>query len=178
MKFVLTGGSASGKSTLLAELEQRGYLVIPEGAIQIIKEGIAQLGKDDFTLWRMNNYTEYQEMIIQRQLELEQDVDSTIVFLDRSAIDCYTFCRMKNADIPDIFSEASQSGLFGYEKIFVLETIYPFPERYETERTSNYESSVQMGKALQEDYEEFGYEVIWIPMMSVDERVELILSYI
>ena len=178
MKYVLTGGSASGKSTILAELANRGYSIIPEGAIQIIEEGIASMGKDEFTNWRMNNYTEYQASIIQRQIELEQDVDDEIVFLDRSAIDCYTFCRMKNANIPEIFSEAMNSGLFEYEKVFVLETLNPFPERYETGRTQNYERSVSMGNALREDYEEFGYNVIWIPMMSVDERVELILSYI
>lgn len=176
MKYILTGGSSSGKSTILAELKQRGYSVIPEGAIQVIEEGIASMGKDEFTQWRMNNYTEYQGMIVQRQLELEEDVDSDIIFLDRSAIDCYTFCRMKDVEQPDIFYETMNSGLFTYEKVFVLETIYPFPERYETGRTQNYERSVSMGQALAEDYQEFGYEVIWIPMASIDERVKLILS--
>ena len=178
MKFVLTGGSASGKSTILAELANRGYSVIPEGAIQIIEEGIASMGKEEFTQWRMNNYQEYQGMIIQRQIELEADVNNDIIFLDRSAIDCFTFCRMKGVEPPLIFQQASQSGLFNYKKIFVLETIYPFPERYETGRTQNYERSVAIGESLREDYEEMGFEVIWIPMMLVNERVEMILSYL
>src|SRR2546422_132941 len=37
--FVLTGGPCAGKSTLLAELERRGYPVIGEAATEGILEG-------------------------------------------------------------------------------------------------------------------------------------------
>ncbi len=58
--YVLTGGPGSGKTSVLQELERRGYICIPEVARPIIKEQISING--NALPWK--NREKYSELML------------------------------------------------------------------------------------------------------------------
>ncbi len=83
--YVLTGCSGGGKSTLLSELDKRGYRVFPEPGRQIVKEQ-QSVGGDGLP-WK--NKTKFAELCVSRAMYFYNSailLDKP-VFFDRSMID-------------------------------------------------------------------------------------------
>ncbi len=62
--YVITGCSGGGKSTLLSELEKRGYRVFPEPGRQIVKE--QQSVNGDGLPWK--DATKFAELCVSRAM--------------------------------------------------------------------------------------------------------------
>ncbi|GLU45411.1 AAA family ATPase [Allomuricauda sp. NBRC 101325] len=63
--YVITGGPGVGKTTLLHELKQRGFMVVPEIARELIKEQQAIDG--DALPWKNKNT--YRDLMFDRSIE-------------------------------------------------------------------------------------------------------------
>ena len=97
--YVLTGGPGSGKTSVLQELERRGYICIPEVARPIIKEQISING--NALPWK--NREKYSELMLQHsvrdfiQYQNENNIWHSrylwILFIDPSAcFRCFDEC--------------------------------------------------------------------------------------
>jgi len=53
-KIVLEGGACAGKTSVINELEKRGFFVIPEAALQLIEE-------EHLTVGRVYPWTDFKE---------------------------------------------------------------------------------------------------------------------
>ncbi len=163
-----SGCSGGGKSTLLSELEHRGYKVLAEPGRQIVKEQEAIGGKA--LPW--NDLNAFLELALSRYLHTfvaERDSKHP-VFFDRGVIDSVQLSDKQ----PKNFDQAAKK--FRYNrKVFMLP---PWKEIYkeDAERKHNFEDALREYEELQIKYMNYGYDVILIPKGSVSERTDFILK--
>lgn len=166
-KYVLTGGPGIGKTTVIEILSSIGYEIVPEAARIIIEE--EQLKNSGALPWK--DLERFQTLVAQKQLEDEEKIKKEVVFLDRGIIDGYGYCTLANIQPPElILNNASNR----YEKVFILEPL----ELYENDsvRFENHSEAKKIHRAIIEAYQHFGYEPIFVPVMSPDDRVKFILD--
>ena len=98
-KCVITGSSCSGKTTLIKELESRGFYVLKEVARKIISERkYMPQTKDEFLKKQILIFNEqfYNEEKFEREFP-----NADMVFLDRSLIDCISYSIFFTGKIPE-----------------------------------------------------------------------------
>lgn len=165
--IVISGCSGGGKSTLLSELASRGYTTVSEPGRQIVKEQLVIQG--DALPWI--NLDKFLELALSRYLYLfnSQD-DQKLTFFDRGIVDALQI----NSSQPRYFQEATKN--FRYNSLVFL--VPPWEEIFETdsERMHNFASAKQEFDELLIKYEKFGYEIVIVPKVSVEERVDFILN--
>ena len=167
--FVLTGAPSSGKTTLIKELEKRGFKVVHEVAREYIEEEISK-GK---TLEKIReDELLFQREIVKRKLKIEEELpENEIIFLDRGIPDGIAYCELFNVDSRWIKKISKNR----YSKVFILEDL-DFIE--DTVRIEDKETARKIGKRIFEVYLKLGYRVVYIKKESVEKRIELILKAI
>lgn len=178
MKIALTGGPHSGKTTLLAELAARGFTTVPEAALGVIEELVAELGRDQARAWRLTHVPQFQERIAQRQLQLEyaaRQESAAAVFCDRGLVDGLAYMRLVGAPPTPFVNAAVQSSR--YDVIVLCEICLPFKSRVETGRTSDLQRAREIEASLVATYREFGYELLRLPAEApAAARADLLLD--
>lgn len=165
---VISGCSGGGKSTLLSELANRGYSVVPEPGRQIVKEQTAIQG--DALPWI--NLDKFLELALSRYLFLfnSQNESKKFIFFDRGIIDAVLLDQPQ----PEYFQQAATK--FRYHRLVFL--VPPWEEIFanDTERKHHFESAKKEFNELLIKYKNFGYETVLIPKTSVKERADFILN--
>ncbi len=170
--IVISGGPGSGKSTLIDALEQRGFARTMEAGRAIIQDQVAIGGPalpwDDRTLfaelmlsWEMRSYR-----LAQRH--------SGPVFFDRGVPDVIGYLSLCGLPVPSHMEAAAQQ--IRYNKTVFLAP--PWPEIFgqDAERKQDFEEAVRTFTAMETTYRRFGFEIALLPKVSVEERVEFILT--
>jgi predicted ATPase len=161
-KYVLTGGPCCGKTTLLSELQRRGFSVLEETARQVIAEN------PNLTL------EERQIIIFNQQLKKENCLElGKAYFLDRSLIDGIAYSLFYGNKLPKVFQDFDLRER--YSRIFVLSQL-PFEK--DAIRVENEDEAKIIHKKIKEIYESLRYNTLEIPVMPVKQRAEFILSKI
>lgn len=165
---VISGCSGGGKSTLLSELINRGYAVMPEPGRQIVKEQTAIKG--DALPWI--NLNKFLKLALSRYLFQfnSQNESQKLIFFDRGIIDAVLLDQPQ----PEYFQQAAEK--FKYNRLVFL--VPPWEEIYanDKERKHDFESAKKEFNELLIKYKNFGYETVLIPKTSVKERVDFILN--
>lgn len=165
---IISGCSGGGKSTLLSELVNRGYSVVPEPGRQIVKEQIAIGG--DALPWI--NLKKFLELALSRYLFHFnfQKESQKLVFFDRGIVDAIQLDQSQ----PEYFQQAAQK--FKYNRLVFLAP--PWEEIFanDSERKHDFESAKKEFNELLIKYKNFGYETVLLPKVSVKERVDFILN--
>jgi len=173
----LSGGSCSGKTTMLAALARSGFRTVPEAALAVIDELVAeQGGVNEQIAWRKSHWQEFQERVVLKQVELEQSAASEegIVFLDRCQVDSIAYCRLRGLKMPSLLQSGMLAGR--YSAVFVLDTLSRFDRRAESGRTSDRETSLRVRDLLMSAYEELGYSPMLVPELPPNERLAFVLQ--
>lgn len=169
----MTGGSYAGKSTLLEKFSKKGFGIVEEAGMQVIKQLNDELGIDEQKKFRAEHPLEFFTKIIERQLVLEKEVvDGDVVFYDRGIFDYLAFCKLVDVEPSDEMRKLVEG--CAYDLVFLCETLSSFDSRQESGRSLTEEMSQKMYHLLKEVYEEYGCRVVGVPEMSVEERVKLI----
>lgn len=167
---VITGCSGGGKSTLLAELERRGYRVFPEPGRQIVKEQQAVGG--DGLPW--GDGTKFAELCVSRAMYFYHSAIllEAPVFFDRSMIDNIAGVERLGLPMPVYFART----LIEYRYAQQVFMVPPWHEIFvqDAERRHSYEDAEQEYYALQQAYDSNGYDVILIPKLPVHERADFV----
>ena len=166
MKYVLTGGPGIGKTTVIEILAARGYEVVPEAARMIVEEQKAESGN----VFPWTDLRKFQEKVAERQIQLEEKAQRPPIFLDRGLIDGYGYSILGQVDPPEIIEE---KGFKRYEKVFILEPLNIYINDHV--RTEDRVEARRIHDAIINAYKRFNYEIIAIPVLSPEERVEEIL---
>ncbi len=170
--YVLTGGPCSGKTTLINELKDRGYSVLPESARTVIAAELAA-GKTIEDILADPLALEHSVLAHQLELYAEAPKDQ-LVFIDRGVPDNVAYYRKFNMPIDDACWEALES--VHYRKVFLLDMI-DFDgdaERYE----QNPEEAAWLHAEIRKAYTELGYAIIEVPVLPITERADFILARI
>lgn len=170
--YLFTGGPGTGKTSVINQLTQQGYITVREAAREIIQIQHATGG----------NATHQGDRIRYRNLMLEQSIDDFLnhtaleepVFFDRGIPDLcsYTkrFCEGENKAVTQAVKH------YRYQaQAFIFP---PWPDIYchDEERKQSYEEAVTTYHALIDGYTHSGYTLIHVPQGSIEQRITFILD--
>ncbi|QQG44462.1 MAG: ATP-binding protein [Candidatus Roizmanbacteria bacterium] len=168
--YVITGAPCSGKTTLLQELEKKGYKVFYEWARiyidQEIKKGktLAQIRKNEL---------DFQRKILQLKVAFEKKLNKkNLVFMERGIPDSTAYFDLITKK--NILLKKSLKKSY-YKKIFLLELL---DYQIDYARTESHEQAKSLENLLEKSYVELGLEVVRIPKMPLKKRTKLLLSYV
>lgn len=171
-KIVLIGGPGTGKTSVLNELKNRGFLCMEEISREVTlkakKEGVDQLFLTQPLLFSKKLF----EGRIKQFFNAEKSKEK-IVFFDRGIPDIHAYMDYFNTEYPTIFVEKSKEHL--YDKIFVFS---PWKRIYtsDNERYESFKESQKIDYFLQKTYKILGYELINVPFGSITDRSNFILN--
>jgi predicted ATPase len=174
--IIISGCSGGGKSTLLSELSNEGYSVVPEVGRELIKEQLAANGS--IIPWQQPQA--FCEMLITRSIaafhkaKTITNVRDQLIFFDRSfleGVSYYQSLEIKNSNKYDHYVDE----LRYYPTIFMAP---PWKEifRQDEERKHSFESAVEEYERLLKFYPKYGYRIVEFPKASLTDRVHFIIS--
>lgn len=170
--FVFTGGSSSGKSSLVEALEGRGYNCVPEAGRIVVREEDAAGGHGQPWV----NLERFAELIFDKSRLAFEALSETRepVFFDRSFLEALSCMRSLSLAIPQRYNDIVASHRFN-KTVFVTP---PWEQIFtnDAERKTTFEGAVQDYEGNLATYIAAGYEPLEVPRMSVEERVEFILE--
>jgi len=168
--YVITGGPSSGKTKTIEYLSFLGYPIIPEAARVLID---VEKSKGKTTKEIRSDEFEFQRKALQMKIEVEDRIPpEQITFFDRGIPDSIAYYQICGED-PTPVIKASQKRK--YIKVFLLEQLQ-LEKDYA--RTEDDETVKKLNRLLRESYLNLGYEIVDIPVMSIEKRVQKILSEI
>ena len=167
---VITGAPCSGKTAVIKEIEHLGYPVVHEVARAYIDERL-QHGE---TIAQIKaEILSFERHILYKKIAIEQSLlKEETVFLDRAVPDSIGYYILEGLDPYD---PVQKSRLWRYKKIFFFDRI---PLEKDPVRSEDDKIASRIDHLLKESYRMLDYEIIVVPLMSVNERVRFILEHV
>ena len=171
---VITGGPGAGKTSLIDALARTGFARTVEAGRAIIQD---QLAIDGPALpWR--DPLAFAELMLSWELRSWRIAEamSGPVFFDRGVTDLLGYLTLIGRPAPGHIARAAER--FRYNaRVFVAP---PWPAIYtqDAERKQTPEEAVRTYRALVAAYTDCGYELVSLPLVSIEERVRFVLDEI
>ena len=167
---VITGAPCSGKTAVIRELEQLGYPVVHEVARAYIDE---RLQNGETIVQIKADILSFEHHILYKKIEIEQSLlKEDTVFLDRAVPDSIGYYILEGLDPDDPIQKSRR---WRYKKIFFFDRI-PFEK--DRVRSEDDKIASRIDGLLMKSYRMLDYEIIFVPLMSVNERVRFILKHV
>jgi len=168
--YAITGAPCSGKTSVILELERRGFRVVHEAARAYIDEQMA-LGLSLNEI--KSDISSFEQQILFRKVDTELRLSpGDTVFLDRGIPDSMAYFNIEGLDdsLP-----VRESRLYRYRAVFFFERL-TF-ERDGARSEDDYKAARLEG-LIKKGYGSLGYTLILIPVVPIKQRVDLVLSYL
>ncbi len=166
-RIVITGGPSSGKTSIIDKLQSLGHKCLQEVSREIIKERKIETSFKDM---------DFEEIVFNKRIQQFFEADSPIQFYDRSILDGLAYLKINKLSTPTHFLDQVEAHKY-HSKVFIAppwEDIY----KQDSERLEEFEDAKKVYHSLKEVYTNAGYELIDLPIASIDERIEFILDEI
>ena len=172
-RYVLTGGPSSGKTSIILALENDWNMpVVREAAEDIIKLYQAKGIQEP---WKLHEFQDYiLELQVQREIQAKK-AGYERVFIDRGILDGLAYYQIMDREP----SEALQIALKKmqcqpYDKVFLIENL----QGCETNevRRENLEEALTLERMQNQNYQNFGYEIVKVLPLKLTQRVNMILD--
>lgn len=172
--FVITGGPGSGKTTLIEALARCGLGAMPEAGRAIIQDQTRIGGAG----WHGQDRRLFAELMLgweMRSWHEARALDGP-VFFDRGVPDVIGYLDLYEGHVPDHVLRAA--ALFRYNPTVFLAP--PWPEIFgpDDERRQGFDEAVATADAMSRAYSAAGYDVLPLPLASVDARVDFVRDHI
>ncbi|WP_226905499.1 AAA family ATPase [Legionella antarctica] len=167
---VITGAPSSGKTTLINQLAAEGYSIAPE----VAREYIERLLANNHTLADIRRDThQLQRGILAVALKRERHLKTDqLIFFDRGTADSLGYFNYYNLDAAHITQNLQKTR---YKKIFYC---HQLPVEYDKVRVENNSSAKKIGDFIYQAYIKLDYQLIELPAIPVDQRMDIILTHI
>ena len=171
-RIVITGGPGTGKTALIEHLVKLGHNCLPEISRAVTKkaqaDGIDQLFLDQPIL--------FSEMLLEGRLlqyHEAQTAAEPFLFYDRGMPDITAYMDYLGTSYGKSFTEICNAYL--YDAVFLLP---PWKEIYkqDNERYESFNDAELLFGFLQRGYEGCGYDVIHVPLETLENRAIFILN--
>ena len=166
-RYVLTGAPGCGKTSLMLELETRGFPVIREAAEDVIR---LQQAKGIKHPWELDNF---QDKILRLQQMRYYFAPKQDVFIDRGYRDGLAYTNRFDGVNWWIHQAAKNEGI---DHVYFIDLL-PQTEQNEI-RKEKREQALKLHDKLIQVYEESRVPMTRIPCSSVEERANLVLASI
>jgi predicted ATPase len=164
---VITGAICCGKTTLIDLLADQGFQTVPEIGRQYV-EGEMAKGR---TLEELFGSKDDERAITELQRRAENGLRSTdVVFLDRALPGYLHFWRLFGMDADELLPMCFEHR---YASVFILDQL---PLELDSARIDDKAYTDLLDEALVRDYSGLGYDVVRVPVMSPQERLEFVLA--
>jgi predicted ATPase len=169
---IITGVAGGGKTTLINALRQHGFACVSEMAREIISDQVAIGGRarheDDAQL--------FAEIMLSWEIRSYRQAATLpgMVFFDRGIPDLIGYHRLIGTPVPAHVLAATTMYRY-HQRVFVAP---PWPEIHvhNEERTQGFDEVLRTHEAIASAYAEYGYELVTLPKVSVEERVAFVLQ--
>jgi|SRR5271156_73698 len=172
--FVITGGPGSGKSTLIEALACRGINTMPEAGRAIIQDQVA-IGGEALPWSDRSAFTELMLSWEMRSYRAALKMSGPVIF-DRGMPDVLGYLRLSGLSVPAHVERAAK--IFRYHhRVFIAP---PWPKIFalDAERKQSFEEAQATYEVMMETYAALGYQLIPLPLESLEERERFILAAI
>jgi predicted ATPase len=169
--YIITGGPGFGKTQLIDALKKAGYLCSGEFARDLIERQMACNG--EILPWK--NARLFQEEILRKRIGFFESVpEGHMAFADRGIPDQLAFASHKGFQTSGLLLKMARK--YRYAKTVFLTP--PWPEIFENDliRTESFEEAQQIDWHIRETYSGLNYQIIDLPLVSVEKRKEIILE--
>jgi predicted ATPase len=171
---VLSGATSSGKTSTLAALAQLQVPTAPEAWNEYTQ---SQLERGRTFAQVSADRSVFDSHLLRASVALEAELLSShgprLVFLERGILD-----NVPHFIVDGLEPQEPLQAVFGmrhrYAKVFILD---PLPFEDNGVRTVNEPRRMAFDALVEHHYRSFGYPVIRVPRMSVQERVRFILEH-
>jgi predicted ATPase len=165
---VIAGALSCGKTTLIDQLADQGFRTVPEGARLYLERERAR-GRTTEEIH--NNLATLQHGIVDMHLRIEGELRATdVAFLDRAVPDCLAWWRVYGLNPNEFLIECFRHR---YASVFVLD---PLPIRPDGFRPEDEAVAAFLDEWIARDYRSLGYEVVRVPVLSIQERLAFVLE--
>jgi predicted ATPase len=165
---VITGAPCCGKTTLIDQLADLGFRTVPEIAHMYLERELTLGRKLDEIL---KNRVDFQEVLIELQLEIEHQLQANeVTFLDRALPDSLAFNRYIGLNPNELLSQCFHHR---YASVTILD---PLP--FHKNGVRDYDSSGvdYLDEWLARDYIALGYRLVRVPVLSPQKRLDFVLE--
>lgn len=174
-RFVLSGGPGIGKTTVLKELERRGYQTISETYTALFEQASLHNALDVF----FNGPEQLESILLAEQVRREASLSPLLpAFLDRSCVDIIAYGDYLQVALTDhLRSQADRD----YDLVFFLEPLPADLYQNTSVRKESREVALEIHSMLKVAYMQRGYkphQLIDVPFGTPDERAQYILDTI
>jgi len=166
---VITGAPSCGKTTLIEQLASQGFQTVPETARLYIESEMAQ-GQKVHPIHV--DAAALQRTIKDMQLRVEGGLRvNDVLFLDGAVPGSLAYYRVFGLNPNEILMDCFHHR---YASVFVLD---PLPFQPDDERVEEI-AAVQgyLDKWYSRDYKALGYDVVRVPVLSIQERLAFVLE--
>jgi len=171
--FVLTDASGSGKSSILAALQQRGFHCVEEIGRQIVREQI----DCDGTATPWQDHAAFMQALLARSDQAYRAARgiSAPVFFDRALPECLSFVRTLDPAERERWLATIEDSHYN-RLVFVTP---PWREIYrgDAERRHSFEQGVRDHEDALASYRECGYTLLAVPRDSVEKRAAFVVGH-
>lgn len=170
--IVISGGPGAGKTTLIRELEHRGYHCVDEVARQLIAEQVDAKG----TALPWKDKEQYKQLMLERSVAVYRNTPagSRPVFFDRGIPDTLCYAMLEGLLLTDEMEGYART--LRYNKTVFL--LPPWEAIYHTdnERKQSWPEAVHTYNQMKQTYLSYGYEPVDIPVAPVGYRADFVIK--
>lgn len=157
-RYVLTGAPGAGKTSILRQLQERGFDVVEEAATAIIADGQAAGHPEP---WARADFVEEVAALQRRRQMSPTTGDATVQVYDRSPICTHALGVYLGRPVPETLSaeidRITRERVYERQVFFVRAIGFCEPT---AARRISYEESLEFERIHEQSYRRFGYDLV------------------